>query len=148
MTSIPILISRIVLSLVTFVTSIYALTFEEVLDAAPVVRTYTQFKKGLAFHCAPEEAIFEIRGNFYEISGLRVLGLEGSNAYKDFQDLIQNLNIAQTTSRSVQPYSNFPNKTFELFLINYETPKITIYFALNPTVQQTPQPPITKGCIF
>lgn len=116
--------------------SCIALTLEEVLEAAPYIGEYSDFKKGLAFHCPPEDALVTLKGTTYEISGLRVVGLEGSKTYKHFKDLVQNLKISKNESFTMEPYSQFPGKKFDVFLINHDTPKITIYLALNPLIQK------------
>ncbi|HBN22398.1 MAG TPA: hypothetical protein DD412_04100 [Holosporales bacterium] len=127
------------LSAITFslmAQSASALKLSEVVKNCKAVSKYWSFKKGESFHCGRKAAMVKINGQAYEVSTLRVVGLENSKAYRNFGDLVAKLKLSEKDSETMTPYKAFPDWKTEVFHLNLDDPKATILLSLRP-VQST-----------
>lgn len=116
----------------------FCLKLSEVVTNCKAVSKYWSFKKGESFHCGRKAALFKIKGQTYEVSSLRVVGLENSKTYKNFGDLVKKLDLSEKNSKTMTPYKAFPDVKTEEFHVNLEDPKATILLSLRPVQSRQP----------
>ncbi|NCP61902.1 MAG: hypothetical protein GW748_00445 [Alphaproteobacteria bacterium] len=129
------------LSIVTFsliAQPAFCLKLSDVVKNCKAVSKYWAFKKGEAFHCGRKAALVKIKGQTYEVSTLRVVGLENSKTYRNFGDLVTKLNLLEKDSETTTPYKAFPDWKAEVFNVNLEDPKATIILSLHPVESAPP----------
>lgn len=124
------LLSTLALSLMAQPAS--CLKLSEVITNCKAVSKYWSFKKGESFHCGRKAAMVKIKGQPYEVSTLRVVGLENSKTYKNFGDLVAKLKLSDEESKIMAPYKAFPDWKAEVFHVNLEDPKVTFVLSLRP----------------
>lgn len=109
----------------------------DVIKSSKGIAKYWGFKKNEAFHCGYKAAMITINKKKYEISTLHVVGLEGSKAYKNFQDLVTKLDLIETESKLTTSYKDFPDWKTEVFHLNIPSPKATIFLSLRPVQEKS-----------
>ena len=112
--------------------SALALKLGEVIKSSKHIAKHYGFKTNQAFHCGYKTSTITINKKKYEISTMRIVGLEGSKDYKNFQDLVTKLELLETESKEMKPYKKFPKWKTEVFHINVPYPKATILLSLRP----------------
>ena len=110
----------------------HSVTLNEFVKSSDMVKNWNGFKDGQCFHCTDKESHVQIKGKTYEISTFRVVGLEGSNTYKNFEDLVSALKIGDKESATRKLYKDFPHLEFELMNIDAKDPKVKVLIALRP----------------
>lgn len=138
-----IFLKAMILGAVTFpmmTQSAHALKLSEVLKSSKAIATYWSFKKDEALHCGRKAAIFSVGKTMYELSSLRVVGLENSKKYKNFKDFVIKEKLLETESKITTPYKEFPEMQTEVFHISLTDPKVTVRLALRPIIA----PPVTS----
>ena len=102
----------------------------EVVSNCKSVEKYWAFKKNESMHCGRKSAFLTIKGTRYEVSTMRVVGLENAKQYRNFADLVEKLKLSDSESKTMTPYKEFPKLKTEVFHINLDDPKATILLSL------------------
>ncbi len=110
----------------------HSVTLNEFVESFDMVKNWNGFKKGQCFHCTDKQSYVKIKGKTYEISTFRVVGLEGTDIYNDFRDLVNALKIGDKESEIRKLYNDFPDLEFELMNIDVKDPKVKVLIALRP----------------
>lgn len=108
----------------------HSITLKQLVDSSPQVKDWSGFQQGQCFHCLSQDSHVTIDGKTYEISTFRVVGLQGSDTYKTFGDLVSHLKLEGLESETKSLYKDFQDLKFELINLKLEDPKIQIVVSL------------------
>ncbi len=108
----------------------HTISLQQLIDQAPAIKAWADFKSGNCFHCSPEDAFVVVNEQTYEISTFRVNGADAMPQVDSFGDLVKTLKAETHESETKSLYKEFPDIKFELWNIKTDQPKVQILIAL------------------